>query len=180
MSGKSKIIIPCRLAYVNCWKPISVFGAQRYSVVAIIKKSDKETIRRIREAVDYIKEKSVDKWGGRVPENCHLPLRDGDIEKPDNPVFQQCYFINIKCKEQPQIVDQNVQPIQDPTELYSGCYGKVSVIFYAYSCGGNKGISALLGNIQKVKDGPRLSGRMSASEEFVPITPAEREEADFV
>ena len=37
-----------------------------------------------------------------------------------------------------------------------------------------------LGNIQKVKDGPRLSGRMSASEEFVPITPAEREEADFV
>ena len=180
MAGKSKIIIPCRLAYVNCWKPISVFGTPRYSVVAIIKKTDTKTIDMIRKTLDSIKERSAEKWGGRVPEHCHLPLHDGDAENVDNPIFQHSYYLNIKCKQAPQIVDQNVQPITNEEELYSGCYGKVSVIFYAYNCGGNKGITALLGNIQKVKDGPRLDGKMPATEEFLPITSSECSEVEFL
>ena len=46
----------------------------------------------------------------------------------------------------------------------------VSLIFYAYNCAGSKGIGVWLGNIQKLKDGPRLNARISAEEEFQPVT----------
>ena len=170
MSKKNRIIISCRLAYVNCWKPASNFGKQAYSLVAIIPKTDAATLDRIWQTINYVKEKSVEKFGGRIPPNCHIPLHDGDIEKPDNPVFRNSYYLNAKCKDAPQIVDHNVRPITEPNELYSGCFGNISLIFYAYNCAGSKGIGVWLGNIQKLKDGPRLNGRISAEEEFQPVT----------
>jgi len=53
----------------------------------------------------------------------------------------------------PQVVDRNVQTIIDRSEVYSGCYGKVSVTLYAFNVNGNRGIAAGLGNIQKIRDG---------------------------
>ena len=169
MSTKKRIIIPCRIAYLRCWKPSSEFGTEKYSLVAIIKKNDRKTIETIHETIDYVKSKSIDKWGGRIPPNYKSPLHDGDIEKPDNPIFKNSYYINAKSKEPPQIVNQNGEPITDPHEFYSGCYGNISLIFYSYSVGGNKGIATWLGNIQKLKDGPRLNGYVTASEEFSPV-----------
>ena len=66
----------------------------------------------------------------------------------------------------PQIVDKNVQPIANHDEVYSGCYGKISINFYGYSKDGNKGIGAGLCNIQKLKDGQALSSRSTAEEDF--------------
>lgn len=169
MAKKNRIIIPCRLAYLNCWRPVSVYGGQKYSLMALIPKGDKETVEAIQNVIAYVKEKSIDKWGGRIPVNLKIPLHDGDEDKPDNPIFRNSYYLNAKSKEAPQIVDCNVQPITDQTELYSGCYGKVSLTFYAYNCSGNKGISVLLGNIQKIKDGTPLVGRVVASDEFTPV-----------
>ncbi len=146
-----------------------MFGNPKYSLVAIIDKEDKETIQEIRDAIEHVKKRSLEKWGGKIPDNFRSPLHDGDREKPDNPIFEHCYYINAKCKEAPQVVDQNVEPITDPDDLYSGCYGNISLTFYAYNCGGNKGIGVLLGNIQKIKDGPKLNGRLSAKEEFRPV-----------
>ena len=40
MAQNKRIIIPCRIAYLNCWKPSSAFGGDKYSLVAIISKSD--------------------------------------------------------------------------------------------------------------------------------------------
>lgn len=169
MARKNRIIISCRFAYLNCWRPVSVYGGQKYSLLALIPKEDKETVEEIRNVIDYVKEKSVDKWGGRMLTNFRNPLHDGDEDKPDNPIFRNCYYLNAKSKEAPQIVDGNVQPITDQTELYSGCYGKVSLTFYAYNCSGNKGIGVWLGNIQKIKDGTPLAGRVSAGDEFTPV-----------
>lgn len=169
MSRKNRIIIPCRIAYLNCWKPTATQDGQKFSLVALIRKSDERTLARIDETIEYVKQKSLDKWNGRIPPNLHILLHDGDVDKPDNPVFKNCYYLNAKCKEAPQIVDQNVDPITDQSELYSGCYGNVSIIFYGYNRGGNKGIAVWLGNIQKLKDGPRLGGRITASEEFRPV-----------
>lgn len=170
MARKNRIVIPCRMAYVNCWQPTSKFGREKYSLVAIIKKTDTDTLDAIQKTIEYVTEKSIDKWGGRIPSTLRNPLHDGDLEKPDNPVFQNCYYINAKSKDAPQVVDNNVEPITDQSEMYSGCYGNISLIFYGYNCGGNKGIAVLLGNIQKIKDGPKLNGRVTAREEFHPIT----------
>lgn len=170
MARKNRIVIPCRMAYVNCWKPSSKFGSEKYSLVAIIKKSDYETIKTIQEAIDHTARKCAEKWGGRIPNNLRSPLHDGDEEKPDNPVFKDSFYLNAKCKDAPQIVDQNVEPITNQSELYSGCYGNISLIFYGYNFGGNKGISVWLGNIQKTKDGPNLNGHITAVDEFHPVT----------
>lgn len=98
--------------------------------------------------------------------NLKLPLHDGDEEKPDNPAFRNCYYINAKSKEAPQIVDCWVQPITDQTEVYSGCYGKISITLYSYNFGGAKGIAAWLGNIQKLRDGDRFNNKIGAKDEF--------------
>lgn len=169
MAGKRRIVIPCRFAYLKCWKPEKDYGGQKYSLSAIIPKDDIETVEAIRRVIDYVKEQSVDKWGGQVPSNLRMPLHDGDKEKPHNPVFKNCFYLNAKTRQEPQIVDQNVNPITNEAELYSGCYGKVSLTFYAYNFSGNKGISVWLGNIQKIRDGKRLSRTINASDEFSPI-----------
>ena len=54
----------------------------------------------------------------------------------------------------------------DRDEVYSGCYANVSVNFFAFNTEGNIGIGCGLGNIQKIKDGERLSGGASADDDF--------------
>lgn len=170
---KNRIVIPCRFAYFNCWRPSSIYGNDKYSMSAIIPKDDRKTLELIYDAIDYVKEKSSGKWGGRILTNLKLPLHDGDEEKPGNINYRNCYYLNAKCNEPPQIVDKTVKPITDPTEVYSGCYGKVSLIFYGYNCSGNKGIGVWLGNIQKLRDGSPIGGKISASDEFVAVSEEE-------
>ena len=94
-----------------------------------------------------------------------MPLRDGDIERDDE-AYKGHYFINANSTTAPQIVDKNVQPILNREEVYSGCYGRVSLNFYAYNANGNKGIACGLGNIQKLRDGEPLGGRSKATDDF--------------
>ncbi|MNV25452.1 hypothetical protein D3C71_1165480 [compost metagenome] len=54
----------------------------------------------------------------------------------------------------------------DSTEVYSGCFGRVSLNFYAFDTKGNKGVAAGLNNVQKMSDGDYLGGRSSAEDDF--------------
>lgn len=165
--NNTKVIVPCRFSYLHCWEPDSVNGGDpKYSVSAIIPKSDTKTVNAIKAAIEQAKKDSVSKWGGKVPANLKLPLRDGDIDRPDDEAYAGCYFFNANSRQAPQVVDSKVQPILDQSEVYSGCYGKISVTFYGYNSNGNRGISAGLGNIQKLKDGESLGGRTSAADDF--------------
>lgn len=165
--NNTKVIVPCRFSYLHCWEPDSVNGGDpKYSVSAIIPKSDTKTVNAIKVAIEQAKKDSVSKWGGKVPANLKLPLRDGDIDRPDDEAYAGCYFFNANTRQAPQVVDSKVQPILDQSEVYSGCYGKISVTFYGYNSNGNRGIAAGLGNIQKLKDGESLGGRTSAADDF--------------
>ena len=141
-------------------------GDPKYSVSAIIPKSDTETIEKIKRAIEQAKKDSVSKWGGKVPANLKLPLRDGDIDRPEDEAYADSYFFNANSKQAPQVVDKNVQPILDQSEVYSGCYGRISVNFYGFNSNGNRGIAAGLGNIQKLRDGEPLGGRTNAEDDF--------------
>ena len=167
-NSATKVIIPCRISFANIWEPKSINGSEeKYSVSCIIPKSDKKTLTRIHNAIEAAKEAGKSKrWGGKIPPNVKLPLRDGDIDRPDDEAYAGAYFINASSKEAPQVVDRKVQPIIDAMECGSGDYCNVSVNFYAFNANGNKGIAAGLGNIQKIKDGERLAGRASASSDF--------------
>jgi hypothetical protein len=80
-------------------------------------------------------------------------------------------FVNANSTTPPQVVDADLQPILDASEVYSGCYARVSVSFYAFNTNGNKGIACGLGNIQKLRDGEPLGGnRISAEDDFGAFT----------
>lgn len=157
-----------RLSYANIWEPASVNGGTpKYSVSLIIPKSDTKTITAINAAVDAAIKQGAAKFGGKIPNKAalKLPLRDGDTEREDE-AYKDSYFVNANSTTAPQIVDRAVQPILDRSEVYSGCYARVSVNFYAFNSNGNRGIACGLGNIQKIRDGEPLGGRTSAADDF--------------
>lgn len=158
-----------RFSYVHIFEPSAMDDGddKKYSVCVIVPKSDKATLKKIREAVETAKEKGrTDKWKGKLPANLKLPLRDGDEERPDDEAFKNSYFFNCSSKTKPGIVDKNVQPILDAEEVYSGCYGRVAVNFYPFDTNGSRGVAAGLNNVQKLKDGEPLSGRSRAEDDF--------------
>ena len=86
----------------------------------IIPKGDTKTIEKIRGGLSRTpRRKSLSKWGGKIPPNLKLPLRDGDIERPDDEAYAGCYFLNANSRQAPQVVDRKVQPILDQSEVYS-------------------------------------------------------------
>ena len=156
-----------RFSYANVWEPKSINGGdEKYSVSLIIPKNDTKTINDIKKAIEVAKQDGKAKFGGRIPANLKTPLRDGDIDRPDDEAYKDSYFINANSKDKPQIVDKNVKPILDQSEVYSGCYGRASITFYAFNSNGNKGIACGLGNLQKLAEGDALSGRSKAEDEF--------------
>ena len=157
-----------RLSYEHVWEPASVNGSNpKYSVSLIIPKSDTKTITAINQAIDNAIRDGVAKFGGKIPPKgaLKLPLRDGDTEREDE-AYRDAYFVNANSTTAPQIVDRSVQPILDRSEVYSGCYARVSINFYAFNSNGNRGIACGLGNIQKVRDGEPLGGKTSAADDF--------------
>ena len=156
-----------RASFVHVFEPQSVNGSEpKYSCSFIIPKSDTETIAAIRAAIEQAKQDGIAKFGGKIPPNLKLPLRDGDIDRPDDPNYADCYFVNANSKEKPGLVDRRRIPITDPLELYSGCYVRASINFFAFNTNGNKGVAAGLGNIQKWAEGEPLNGRVRAEDEF--------------
>ena len=168
--NKTKVITGTntRLSYFHGWEPVSINGgAEKFSTAVLIPKSDKKTIDAIKKAIEAAIEEGIAKFGGKKPNKAaiKLPLRDGDNERDDE-AYKGHYFINANSTTPPQIVDQRVQPILDRSQVYSGCYARVSINFYAFNSNGNKGVAAGLGNIQFVRDGEPLGGQVSASDEF--------------
>ena len=94
------------------------------------------------------------------------PLRDGDVERPDDEAYANAYFLNANSATKPGIVDANRNDILDSSEVYSGVYGRASINFYAFNSNGNKGIACGLNNLQKIRDVEPLGGRMSAADDF--------------
>lgn len=172
-SSRTKVITGTgtRLSYFHGWEPVSINGgAEKYSVSVLIPKSDTETVSAINAAIDAAIEEGVAKFGGKKPNKAaiKLPLRDGDVEHDDE-AYKGHWFINANSTTAPQIVDRQVKPILDRSEVYSGCYARVSLNFFAFNSNGNKGIACGLGNIQKVRDGEPLGGKSTAADDFATL-----------
>jgi hypothetical protein len=156
-----------RLSYANLFEPRASMPGQdpKYSLCVLIPKSDKVTVDKINAAIDAAKEAGKAQWGGKVPPGLKLPLRDGDVER-DSAEYKGHWFINASSKQRPGVVDATLNPVLDPSEVYSGSYGRVSINFYPFNQNGNRGIGAGLQNVQKLADGEPLSGRSRAEDDF--------------
>ena len=161
-----------RWSYANVWEPKAINGGTpKYSVSLIIPKDDKETIDKVNAAIlaAYKEGEAKLKGNGRsVPPLTAIknPLRDGDLERPDDPAYANAYFVNANSATAPGIVDADRNEIITRSEVYSGVYGRASINFYAFNSNGNRGIACGLNNLQKFRDGEPLGGKASASSDF--------------
>ena len=168
----SKVITgKVRFSYVNIFRSRSFQQGQdaKYSICLLIPKKDGKTVGKIKAAIkDAIEDGIGSKWGGKKPANLKLPLRDGDEERADEaPEYEGMYFLNANSNDKPGIVDRDLNEILDPNEVYSGCWGRASINFFAFNSNGNKGIGVGLNHVQKLSDGERLgAARTSAEADF--------------
>lgn len=160
-----------RASYLHVWEPQAMEGStkKKYSVSLIIDKADTITLDKIRKGIELAKANGLTtKFGGSIRPTDKMPLRDGDVERPNDDAYKNSYFLNASCSETqpPQVVDANRRPIVDKSEAYSGMYIRANINFYAFNTNGNRGIACGLNHIQKIKDGDPLSGRMNADSAF--------------
>ena len=164
----------CRFSFVNVFEPKAMREGDepKYSLTLIIPKSDTKTVEAIKAAIRAAAEAGAQKhFGGRVPTEVSHTFKDGDTEKDDMgdlkkvkyPEYADSYFIRVSTKRKPKVLDVNKNEILDPTEVYSGCYGRASITFFAYS-GEKRGVRAALNNVQKVEDGTPLVNTLSGDE----------------
>jgi hypothetical protein len=168
MSETKVITGKVRFSYAQVFEPkaMNESSTPKYSVSLIVSKKDKKTLDKIKDAIESaIEEGKTSKWGGKVPKNLKTPLRDGDEEREDDEVYAGAMFVNANSSNKPGLVDEDLNPILDKSEFYSGCYGRASINFYAYDSNGSKGIACGLNNIQKLEDGVRLAGGGASAEE---------------
>ena len=161
-----------RFSYCQVWEPTAINGGTpKYSISLIIPKSDKVTVTKIRKAIEAAYNDGAGKLRGNgktVPplSSIKTPLRDGDIERPDDEAYANAWFINANSTTAPGIVDKACEPILDKSLVYSGVYGRAAITFYAFNSNGNRGIACGLQNLQLIRAGEPLGSKSSPEDDF--------------
>lgn len=185
-----------RLSYVHLFEPYGDGDDKKFSVVALIPKTDKATIRDILAAQKAALADGMQKqkFGSlttaekraiaaeTIPDSFTNTLRDGDEEADleRNPEYAGHMFMNVSARTKPGIVDRALEPIVDSTEVYSGCYARLSINAFPFNTQGNKGISFGLNHVQKVADGDFLGGRSRAEDDFDELEDEDEDEDSLI
>lgn len=170
-----------RLSYVNLFQPKPPFnnpqGDPKFSVTILVPKTNQAAKALIDQAIaQAIEDGVVSRWNGVRPPQPAICVHDGDGPRPsDGSAFgaecRGCWVFTASCKADrpPFVVDEYVQPILDPTKMYSGVWANVSVTFFAYSNAGKKGIGCGLNGVQRLRDGEPLGSSVTAQDAFKPV-----------
>ena len=160
-----------RFSFCNLFEPKAPQGGgdPKCSVTLLIPKSDKATLAKIQAAIAEARERFCQRNGANaLPPKPNHTLHDGDGQRDNGeeygPECKGCYVITVSSKQPPVVVDAFGNPVTDPGEVYSGCYGRASINFYGYSRNGKKGISAGLLAVKKLSDGEPFGTVGSASD----------------
>lgn len=126
---------------------------------------------------------AVEKWGQNIPVGLKTPFRYCH-EKPQfygEDFDPMDIFVAFRSdRNQPGVVDAAVQPIMDQSEIYPGCWARVSCNPYSYSHSGNNGVSFGLINVQKVMDDNPIAGsNIAASDDFGPVAGSPHDPAAY-
>lgn len=152
-------------------------GKPKYSVTLLIPKSDKATLDDLNNAFAAAAQAGLNtKFGGYMPK-CEPLIHDGDGTRQDGRPFNaECkgmWVLTVSSYNKPQVVDiSNIKVQLAPQDIYSGMWARVTVNFYPYNSGNNKGVGCGLGNVLKIRDDEPLAGGASAVADFEGIVPA--------
>lgn len=172
--GVTVITPKAQACYAYVWEPRESLNKDKPPQYSIRLLFDRKTdLSKLKKAASQA---AKNFFGDRIPKGLESPFHDGNDK--DDPIFKNKIYINAKSNTKPGIVDADVNPIMDQSDFYSGCMCKASVYAFAYDTAGNQGVAFLLNNIQKIGDGPRLSGRKAAEDEFEEEDTEDAEGAD--
>lgn len=111
----------------------------------------------------------------KFPQSAKTAIRSGGDERPDKAGYGPgTWFANLRTDSPPGVVDLSKSKIHpsegNADEIYPGAICRATITIFAYPDGrkdnGGRGYSFGLGNVQKIKDGPRLDSRVAAEDDF--------------
>ncbi|MCC8075735.1 MAG: DUF2815 family protein [Clostridiales bacterium] len=162
-----------RFSYCHLFQPKSQNGSDpKYSTTVLVPKGNTAAKQAIDAAVnEAINTGVAGKWNGTRPPRPALCVYDGDGVRPsDGQPFgdecKGCWVFTASTRDKPFVVNNRVDDIIDPTQVYSGMWGNVCVSFFPYNYNGKKGIGCWLNGVQKVRDGEPLTHRVTAQSAF--------------
>lgn len=167
---------PVRLSYPRLFEPVAREGSsdKKYSVLLLIPKTDKKTLKAIKKAQAEALEIGIQsKFGGKEPKGLKYTLHDGDDS--DVPEQQGHMIMSVSSSESypPGLVDRQGNKLLDRSEIYPGVWAVVSISAFAYSNSGNKGISFGLNHVMKWRDDESFTGSSRAEDDFADLIDAE-------
>lgn len=171
-----------RLSYVNVFVPKEdQNGNLKFGVTCLLPKTDTVGYNQLMQAIQAEAQHEANgKLKGVSIQHVKHPIHDGDgVTQNGTPFGDECkghWVFTATCKDDrpPSVVDQRVKPIQDKSQIYSGCYGHVALSIYAYD-NQSKGIGFGLNGLQKTRDGEALGFVFKAQDAFTAVaqpTPA--------
>lgn len=171
-----------RLSYEHILKPYKSPNAgpdddPKYSVTVLVPKSDTATKAKLDAGIAAAKKRGVEtkKYKDGTPiDKLPTPIWDGDGYRADGYSefgleAKGCWVFTASTglDRKPRVVDSSLNDIIDPTQIYSGIYGRVGVDFFPYNFAGKQGVGCSLCNVQKLEDGEPLGAtRASAEDDF--------------
>lgn len=131
-------------------------GTPKYSVQLIIPKSSAKTIEEIRKATDAAYKEFIAR--DELPyspaySDFRNPLRDGDIEKAQYPLYANSFFLTASSFSAPDIYDASGKLITNRSVIRPGTCGRVHMQVEAHHFEENFWFSFRLLELQKMKDG---------------------------
>ena len=172
----------CRFSFPHLFRPTKPRGSdkEKYSISILMPREsdfaeygflDKADFDRCMAALrEQAKIAAKDKWGADLPKKLKSPFLDaGDY---DYEWYEEGrVLIRASSIQKPGVVDAKLNQIIDESEIYPGCWGRVSLRAFAYDNSGNRGVSFGLQNVQKVRDDDNIggTGRSRPENDFAPV-----------
>lgn len=131
---------------------------------------------------EVIKSAKIVEFGDKKnwPAELESPVIDGDNPKfADKDGYKGHWVIKATTSEdqRPGVVDADMTPITEPSQLYPGCYARAYVFAYVWEYMGKQGVGFILDHVQKIKDGKSFGGKKPVEQVFGSIAPSESEES---
>lgn len=183
-NARRGLIGPVRLSYVVLANPkADDHGTLKYSLQMLLPKKDAALKAKLEKLVKAAilacplaggdPEKAKKLWNNP---KFTKPIRDADEEGREGEEYRNHYFANCSTndkKGRPGCILKNGTKLTDADEimdeLFSGCWGQVSVTAFYYDNSGNKGIGLALNNVMKWENDARLDGSVDAEDEFADL-----------
>ena len=147
--------------------PYDPDGKRQYRITMMFPKKD-NTIDQIR---DFLNRIMTDKFGPDVlkSKNLYDPITDGDEYETEEGKQPHAGYWVIRAKTDfvPALATREGKPVDDPADLYSGCWARAGISAYAWDYNRKKGVTVNFNIVQKLGDGQAFGGGAPSHESLM-------------